>query len=188
MAHKFSPERFQKLESEDRYERLRPVKRLKKVGMESGHKVLDVGCGTGFYSRSAAEIVGESGHVIGLDILSEMISRAEEFGLPDNVECLKSEESTFPVDDGSMDWVIMTNLYHELEDPQAFIEEICRVLSPKGHVYFLDWKPQEEEDGPPAEHRIDKSVAIKDFQQIGFNFLREAEIGPSHYELIFEKK
>lgn len=188
MAHKFSPERFQKLEAEDRYERLQPVQRLTNAGMKSGQQVLDVGCGTGFYSRSAAEIVGESGHVIGLDILSEMISRAQEFGLPDNVECVKSEESTFPVDDSSMNWVIMTNLYHELEDQQAFVSEIYRVAAPGGRVYFLDWKPQNEEDGPPMEHRIDKSVPIDAFHQAGFKIVSDAEVGPSHYELIFERK
>jgi len=188
MAHKFSPERFQKLEAEDRYERLQPVQRLKNAGMTPGQQVLDVGCGTGFYSRSAAEIVGESGHIIGLDILSEMITRAEEFGLPDNVECIKSEESTFPVDDESMDWVIMTNLYHELENQQAFVSEIHRVLEPNGRVYFLDWKRQEEDDGPPMEHRIDKSVPMAAFQNTGFNFVSDAEVGPSHYELIFEKQ
>lgn len=87
-----------------------------------------------------------------------------------------------------MNWVIMTNLYHELEDQRAFVSEIRRVLTPTGRVYFLDWKRQQEDDGPPMEHRIDKSVPMKDFQTLGFHFVGDAEVGPSHYELIFEKQ
>ena len=186
MAYKFPSEKFQKLESEDRYEQLRPAERLQAAGMNPGDHVLDAGCGTGFYARSAGEVVGESGHVVGIDILEEMLEKADEFGLPDNVECVQSQESKFPVDESSMDWVIMTNLYHELEDPDAFIAEIRRVLTSGGKVNYLDWIPQEEEDGPPAEHRIDKSVPIAAFESAGFRWLHEATVGPSHFELIFE--
>lgn len=186
MAHKFSSERFQKLESDERYEKLRPKQRLQAAGVKSGQQVLDVGCGTGFYSRSAGEIVGDSGHVIGLDILDEMLEKAGEFGLPYNVECLKSQESKFPTDDNSMDWVIMTNLYHELEEPEKFVAEIKRTLRPGGRVYFLDWIPQEEDDGPPAAHRIDKSVPIAAFKNLEFQIVNNTTVGPSHYELVFE--
>lgn len=187
MAYKFAAEKAEKLESEDRYERLRPVQRLRQSGMKPGQKVLDVGTGTGSYTRAAAEIVGKQGQVIGIDILPEMLAKAQSLGAPENVSFQQSGESSFPVGDGMMDWVIMTNLLHELEEPDKFIGEIHRVLKPGGRVYYTDWIPQEEEDGPPKEHRLDKSVAEEIFGRHGLRVRCDGTVGPSHYEIIFEK-
>jgi len=187
MAYKFAAEKAEKLESEDRYERLQPVRRLRQAGMAPGQQVLDVGTGTGFYTRAAADIVGEQGKVVGTDILPEMLEKARSMGAPENVSFQQAGESTFPVGDGVMDWVIMTNLFHELEEPDKFIGEIRRVLRPGGRVYYTDWIPQEEDDGPPKEHRLDKSVAEEVFGRHGLHVRRDGTVGPSHYEIIFEK-
>jgi len=187
MAYKFAAEKAEKLESKDRYDRLQPVQRLSRAGMRPGQQVLDVGAGTGFYSRAAAEIVGEQGRVVGTDILPEMLDKAQSLGTPENVSFQLAGESSFPIEDGRMDWVIMTNLFHELEEPEKFITEIHRVLKPGGRVYYTDWIPQEEEDGPPREHRLDKSVAEEAFARYGLRILSDGKVGPSHYEIIFEK-
>lgn len=187
MAYKFVAAKAERLESEERYKKLKPLRQLLQAGMQPGQRVLDVGVGTGFYTRAAAEIVGEQGQVVGIDILPEMLRKAQSLGKPNNVSFQLSGESSFPVGDEEMDWVIMTNLFHELEEPDKFIAEIHRVLKPGGRVYYTDWIPQEEEDGPPAAHRLDKSVAEQSFNRHGLQIRKEGTIGPSHYELIFEK-
>lgn len=187
MAYKFPAEKFEKLESTDRYDSMKPVERLRAVGIQQGDRVLDIGSGTGFYSRAAAQLVGNTGKVIGIDILEEMLERARELGLESNLEYRMSEEATFPVEDDSMDWAIMTNLYHELERPEHFIKEIHRILKKSGSVYVTDWLPKEQEDGPPVEHRIDPSVMIDDFEKFGFKLQAESSLADSHYEVILSK-
>ena len=110
MAYKFPAEKFAKLESRERYDSMKPVERLKNAGIQDGDRVLDIGSGTGFYSRAAAELVGSTGQVIGIDILEEMLEKARDLGLRPNLEYRLSEEASFPVEDDSMEWAIMTNL------------------------------------------------------------------------------
>jgi ubiquinone/menaquinone biosynthesis C-methylase UbiE len=187
MAYKFPAEKFAKLESRERYDSMKPVERLKNAGIQDGDRVLDIGSGTGFYSRAAAELVGSPGQVIGIDILDEMLDKARELGLKPNLEYRISEEATFPVDDDSMDWAIMTNLYHELEKPEKIIQEIDRVLHQSGSVYVTDWLPKEQEDGPPVEHRIDSTVMINNFENFGFKLQAESSLADSHYEVVLSK-
>ncbi len=188
MAYKFPAEKYEKLESEERYESMQPVRRLTEAGMAEGEQVLDIGSGTGFYTRAAAEVVGKSGYVVGIDILEDMLVVARDLGAEENIEYRKSEESSFPVEDHTMDWALMTNLYHELEEPEQFIREIRRILKDRGSVYLTDWLPVEQEDGPPVEHRIHASQVIGSFETYGFTVTAESQIADSHYEIVLTKK
>lgn len=187
MAHKFSAEKADKLEKQERYKSFQPEVRLPEAGMRKGQTVVDVGCGTGFYTRAASKIVGSSGTVIGLDILPEMLEAARNRGVPQNVVYNKSDESKFPIESTYANWVIVTNLFHELEEPDIFISEIQRILKNDGSVYLTDWRPQEEE-GPPAEHRVDSSLVKETFQKAGFTIITDDRLGTSHYELVFKKE
>ncbi len=187
MAYKFSPEKAEKLEEQDRYREFKPVERLKRAGMRAGQRVVDGGTGTGFYTRAAAEIVGPEGTVIGLDILPEMIEAAKSRGAPEHVSFKVSAESRFPVETGFADWVIMTNLFHELESPGEFLTEIRRVLNSEGRVYLTDWIPREEEEGPPKAHRVDQARVKQVIANQCFRIISEDTLGPSHYEIVFAK-
>ncbi|MBS1271781.1 MAG: Ubiquinone/menaquinone biosynthesis C-methyltransferase UbiE [Candidatus Marinimicrobia bacterium] len=184
MAFKFKEEKAEKLEKSRRYDDFRPKSRLRKAGFSEGQRVLDIGSGTGFYTRAASQLVKSDGFVVGIDILKGMIEKATTLGVPENVEYRLSKESEFPVDDGEFDWAIMTNLYHELHEPDDFIGEIRRALKPDGHLYLTDWIPQEEEDGPPTEHRVAKFTVVAAFEEHGFRVESEAELNNSHYELV----
>jgi len=187
LAYKFSPEKAEKLEEQERYKEFRPLERLKHAGMRAGHRVVDVGTGTGFYTRAAADIVGPEGEVIGLDILPEMIKEAKARGAPEHVSFRVSSESTFPVETGSADWVIMTNLFHELENPDEFLAEIHRILTAEGRVYLTDWSPQEEEEGPPKAHRIEQTHVKRVIASQSFHVISNETLGTSHYEIVFAK-
>ncbi|MCF7803846.1 MAG: methyltransferase domain-containing protein [Candidatus Marinimicrobia bacterium] len=187
MAYKFAEKKAAKLEKQQRYTDYKPKTRLKLAGVSQGDRVLDIGSGTGFYTRAAAQLVKLDGFVIGIDILKGMVDKATSLGVPENVEYRISEESEFPVEDDEFDWAIMTNLYHELHEPDAFVKEIHRVLKSGGRVYFNDWIPQEEEDGPPKAHRVPKSTVIDKFVSYGFAVKKEDMLNNSHYEILFRK-
>jgi ubiquinone/menaquinone biosynthesis C-methylase UbiE len=120
---------------------------LKEVGIRPGSHVLDYGCGSGSYVAPAAELVGESGKVLALDIhplaVQSVQSLASKKRLA-NVETICSDRNT-GLPDGSMDAVLLYDTLHALNDPNAVLQELHRVLKPDGILSVSDHHMQDDE-------------------------------------------
>ena len=115
-----------------------------------GMTVLDLGCGTGRDVYVASKLVGEKGHVIGVDMTQEQLDialRHEEeqykrFGYRDsNVEFKKGyieDLKSLGIADNSIDVVISNCVINLSPYKQQIFNEIWRVLKPGGELYFSD--------------------------------------------------
>ena len=119
--------------------------------LEEGEKVVDAGAGAGFDCFVAAGQVGPDGHVIGVDMLDDMLEKsartAAVMGL-DNVEFREGLLEDLPVDDGWADVVISNGVINLCADKHGVLSEIWRVLRPGGYLQFGDianGKPVPEE-------------------------------------------
>jgi ubiquinone/menaquinone biosynthesis C-methylase UbiE len=103
--------------------------------------VLDIGSGAGTDSLVAAQMVGEHGHVTGIDMTPEMLAKARtaaaELGAS-NVEFLESEAEQLPFEAGSFDVVISNGVIDLIPDKDAVFAEIFRVLVPGGRIQIAD--------------------------------------------------
>ena len=97
------------------------------ASLKEGQTVLDLGSGAGFDCFLAARAVGETGHVIGVDMTSEMLAKAKENARKNgfkNVEFRLGEIEALPVDDNTVD-VVISNCVINLspEKPRVFREK-----------------------------------------------------------------
>jgi ubiquinone/menaquinone biosynthesis C-methylase UbiE len=106
-----------------------------------GQTVLDLGCGAGFDTLLAAQRVGASGKIIGVDMTPEMIAKArtnaETLALT-NVEFLLSEIEALPLADASVDLVISNGVFNLCPDKPRVLSEIFRVLKPGARLQMAD--------------------------------------------------
>lgn len=111
------------------------------AAIEPGQTVLDLGSGAGLDLILAAEQVGPTGRVIGIDMTQEMVDKATaniaSAGHP-NVEVRLGMIEQMPVEDSSVDWVISNCVINLSPDKSRVFSEIARVLKPGGHFSISD--------------------------------------------------
>jgi arsenite methyltransferase len=109
--------------------------------LNRGERVLDLGSGAGTDSLVAAQMVGEEGRVIGIDMTSAMLAKARaaaaEMGAA-NVEFVEGEAEQLPFPDASFDVVISNGVIDLIPDKEAVFSELERVLVPGGRMQLAD--------------------------------------------------
>jgi ubiquinone/menaquinone biosynthesis C-methylase UbiE len=104
-----------------------------RVGVHRGDRVLDVACGTGAVARVAAEQVGESGRVVGLDINPGMLAVARSLA-SELIEWRDGSALDLPFADAEFDVVLCQLGLQFFPDRSAAAREMRRVLAPEGRA------------------------------------------------------
>ena len=111
------------------------------AGVQAGQRVLDVGCGTGYFARMLAQAVGADGLVVGVDASPEMIAYASRrAGRTRNCQFQVGTAESLGFPAGHFDAVVSSLFIHHLpEDLQVTaLREMRRVLRPGGTLLVAD--------------------------------------------------
>ncbi len=112
------------------------------LGASPGERILDVGCGPGFFCTELLDEVGPDGMIIGLDTSPQMLAlaarRCQGHG---NVEFHEADATALPVPDASADAALCVQVLEYVPDVAAGLAELRRALRPGGRVvvWDVDW-------------------------------------------------
>ena len=109
---------------------------LEMLAIAPGERVLDVGCGTGNYTRHLAEAAG-SGLTVGIDASKAMVSAAAKRGGGSNLAYLRGDACDLPFPDGEFEVVCSVGVIHMIAEPMKALAEMVRVLAPGGRLALV---------------------------------------------------
>jgi arsenite methyltransferase len=112
------------------------------LGARPGERVLDAGCGPGFYCVEIADEVGPDGAVVGVDGSAAMLALAERrCAGRANIALREGDVLALPVEDASFDAAICVQVLEYVADATAALAELRRCLRPGGRVlvWDVDW-------------------------------------------------
>ena len=116
--------------------------------VREGQRVLDVACGTGVFARAAANRVGPSGSVVGVDVNDGMLAVARR--IAPAIEWRTGRAEALPFEDASFDAVGCQFGLMFFEDRVAALREMVRVLHPGGRLAVAVWDRLESSPGYAA--------------------------------------
>ena len=122
----------------------------------AGERILDVGCGPGFYVSELLDEVGAEGSVVGVDASPAMLAVARgRVAGRDNAEIREGEASSLPVGDAEFDRALSVQVMEYVPDVPAALEELYRVLKPGGRVlvWDVDWSTASWYSSDPGRMR-----------------------------------
>lgn len=125
-----------------------PDKRLKKAGLTAGQTVLEVGCGPGFFTLPASQIVGENGKVYAVDVNPYAIQRIQRKAArkgADNIQTLCTNAARTGLADESVDLAFLFGLPRIVGGEGALLRELHRVLK-RGALLVCESRRGFEED------------------------------------------
>ncbi len=163
---------------------------LTNLGLQPGHTVCDMGCGNGYYALRIAQLIGNNGTVLAVDIQAEMLEllrkRMEDQRIENVVPVLGSvhDPRLMP---GSCDLVLLVDVYHEFSHPELMLAAIRRALKPGGRVALVEFRA-EDPDVPIKElHKMSKKQIMKEFPANGFKLVEQFDELPWQHVLFFER-
>nr|WP_294508777.1 class I SAM-dependent methyltransferase [uncultured Rhodopila sp.] len=108
---------------------------LRRAGLRSGMRVLDVATGTGLVAREARHITGAAGAVVGLDLSESMLAETRRnLGLP----CVQARAEALPLGEASVDFISMGYALRHVPDLRLAFAGFHRVLRPDGTLLLLE--------------------------------------------------
>lgn len=114
---------------------------LKQLHPKQGECILDVGCGTGKFAIPCAQIVGDKGSIVGLDVSEESLAKlkaaSEARALRITTICAQMEELARFVTEGTFDAALCSYVLYYSEKPMETIHAICRCLKQDGRLLVV---------------------------------------------------
>ena len=179
------------LERSEREDEEAPSKAIDALELKPGMVVADIGAGSGYYASRIARRVGPSGRVYATDIQPGMIDllnrRVQSEGLANVTTVLGGvDDPKLPAN--AIDLAIMVDVYHELQQPQLFLQRLKPAFKPGGRLVLLEFR-KEDPTVPILEvHKMSVAEVKQELEAEGFVLDRVIDVLPWQHIIVLRIK
>jgi ubiquinone/menaquinone biosynthesis C-methylase UbiE len=179
------------LERSEREQEEAPSKAVEALDFKPGQVVADIGAGSGYYTSRIAKRVGPGGRVYATDIQPGMIQlleqRVKNEGLT-NVTTILGTMDDPKLPSRAIDMAIMVDVYHELQQPQLFLQRLKDAFKPDGRLVLLEFR-KEDPSVPILEvHKMSVAEVKAELEHEGFVLDRVIDVLPWQHIIVLRVK
>ena len=182
------------LEGSGRDEYQNPDEVIRALDLKPGMIIADIGAGSGYFTRRFSRAIGPTGTVIAVDVEQKMLDYNQQhigdLGPTSHTQFILAtpEDPSLPA--GHVNLIFFCNVYHHLDDTEAYIEKTKTALAPNGRIVVIDFY-HDERSGKlsfPKHHLVPQERVMKDMQTAGFKLVKEHTFLPRQYFLEFARR
>jgi ubiquinone/menaquinone biosynthesis C-methylase UbiE len=166
--------------------------------LRAGQTVADIGAGGGELSVALAKAVGPDGAVYATEIdrsrMDRIRRRAADAGLA-NVTVVEAHATRTNLPDGCCDAIVIRNVYHHFDDPEAMNRSLLATLKPGGRLAIIDFSPGR---GAPtassparrdadSSHGVDLDAVVRELTAAGFERVAVERADDRSYLAVFQR-
>ena len=157
----------------------KPSEVLQALGVQKGATVIDLGCGSGYFTLKLSSLVGKQGRVLAVDIRRESLVFLwiRSLALPaHNVSIVHGQANDSNLGTVRLDAALISNTYHELTSPIVILDQLHRSLHRGGRLVVVDRGPEFSNEARQVElrrHEVSLRLAEKQIVQTGFKVLSD---------------
>jgi ubiquinone/menaquinone biosynthesis C-methylase UbiE len=179
------------LERATREQEEEPKKLVKALKIEPGMVIADIGAGSGYHVFRLAPLVGEKGKILAVDIQQEMLdiikARMKKEKVA-NIEPVLGKDDDPKLPDGSVDLILMVDVYHEFAYPYEMTEKMLKALKVGGRLVFVEFKKEDPKVPIKEVHKMSERQVLKEMDE--FKELKHVETNkelPWQHVITFKK-
>ncbi|MDQ2950489.1 MAG: class I SAM-dependent methyltransferase [Acidobacteriota bacterium] len=149
------------LDRPEREQEEQPERAIAALHLKPGMNVGEIGAGTGFYALRIAKRIQPGGTFYANDIQPAMLTRLQRNATAGNITNIKpilGTQTDPRLPPGTLDYVLMVDVYHELSEPQVMLHNVAGALKPDGELVLLEFRKED----PNVPIRPEHEMAVKD--------------------------
>jgi ubiquinone/menaquinone biosynthesis C-methylase UbiE len=178
------------LERPEREKEEQPSKLLGALKLKPGDVVADIGAGSGYFTFRIAERVGPKGKVLAVDIQQEMLTiirqkmKARKLS---NIEPILGTETDPKLPAGTVDLILMVDVYHEFSYPWEMMSAMIRSLKPGGRLVFVEYRLEDPQVWIKLVHKMTEKQVRKEMEPHPVRWVETLDILLSQHVIVFKK-
>jgi len=167
-----------------------PDRAIDVLKIAKGATVADIGAGSGYMTIKLARKVGPQGKVFAtdiqpamLDLLSKRIAKAKLTNVTPVLGAV--DDPKLPAD--AVDLALMVDVYHELSQPQLFLQRLRTALKSGGRLVLVEYRKEDPDIPIRPEHKMTVAEAKTEVEAEGFKLTRTIEDLPRQHVIVFTR-